>query len=116
MADEEVQPLPEGDYAIVEIMGHSTLIGRIKIMATYGTEFLQVEPIFNGRLLGPVLHGGASIYRLTMCSREIAFSRAPTKRYHLPDAVAVANGIADAPPPKLPELELRDDFADRDAI
>lgn len=69
MTDDTVSTaLPEGQYAIVELMGHATLIGRVEEVDRFGIKMLQIEPIFAGQLLGPVLHAGGSIYRYTPCS------------------------------------------------
>lgn len=85
--DTQSSPLPEGDYAIVELMGHRTLVGRISEVSRYGAALLQIEPIFQGRLLGPILHGGTGIYALTLCSAEVAAQRAPTDAAYLPRTV-----------------------------
>lgn len=108
----DAPPHPPGDYAIVEIMGHQTLVGRIAEVTRFGAAMLQIEPIFAGELLQPVLQGGPSIYRLTPCSAETAFARAPkeTQRWALPDAIKAT--LPPAPPPEA--LTLRADFA-RDA-
>jgi hypothetical protein len=78
---------PPGDYAIVEILGHQTLIGRVEEVERFGAKMLRIEPIFCGVLLGPVYQAGASLYRFTPCSAEIAFARAPKQVYSLPQAV-----------------------------
>lgn len=80
---------PGGDYAIVELFGHTTLVGRIMEVERFGSKMLALEPIFRGELLPPVLHGGAAIYRLTPCSDEVAFSQAPTSTWSLPPAILV---------------------------
>jgi hypothetical protein len=79
--------LPDGDYAIAEIMGHSTMIGRFAEVERFGTKMLQLEPIWENKLLPAVFVGGSSLYRFTPCTREVAFARQPTGRYQLPDAV-----------------------------
>jgi hypothetical protein len=104
--------LPEGDYAIVELLGHRTLIGRVGEVERFGTKMLQIEPIFQGRLLDPVLHGGSSIYGMTPCSREVAASKAPTSSWQLPTTVAATL------PPALIEAQKStyeyDDFSQDD--
>ena len=98
-ATQEAAPInyPEGDYAIVELFGHTTLIGRIAEVERFGAKFLALEPLFNGTLLPAIFHGGAAIYRLTPCSPEVAFKRQPTHAYELPPAV-----VAIVPPALLP--------------
>jgi hypothetical protein len=91
--------LPAGEYAIVEIMGHRTMIGRVEEMERFGTKMLQIEPIFRSTLLDPVMIGGASIYQFTPCSAEIAASRAPTQDWQLPPSVRVTVPAALLPQP-----------------
>ena len=91
--------LPPGDYAIVELFGHTTLIGRIQEVERFGTKMLALEPLFRSELLPPVLHGGASIYRLTPCTAEVAYARQPKERWQLPTAIrAVAPAALLSPP------------------
>jgi hypothetical protein len=103
--------LPDGDYAIAEIMGHSTMIGRYAEIERFGTKMLSLEPIWENALLPAVFVGGQSLYRFTPCTREVAFTRQPKQRYQLPDAVR-----ATLPPEVRPALlspdELGDTFED----
>jgi hypothetical protein len=64
----ETVEYPPGEYAIVELFGHTTLVGRIAEVERFGTKMLAIEPLYDGQLLGCVFHGGASIYRLTPCT------------------------------------------------
>lgn len=80
--------LPTGEYAIAEIMGHSTMIGRFAEVERFGTKMLSIEPIWENKLLPAVFVGGASLYRFTPCTREVAFGRQPKARYQLPPSVA----------------------------
>jgi hypothetical protein len=82
--DVTVQPLPEGEYAIVEMMGHRTMVGRITEVERFGTKMLMIEPLFRDTLLAGVLTTGASVYQLTPCSREVAQARQPKSEYQLP--------------------------------
>lgn len=81
------KPLPGGDYAILELFGHTTLVGRIGEVERYGAKMLVIEPLFRDELLAPVFHGGASIYRLTPCSLEVARAKQPRYDYQLPPPV-----------------------------
>lgn len=80
-------PLPDGDYAIAEIMGHSTMIGRYAEVERFGTKMLAIEPIWEDALLPAVFVGGSSLYRFTPCSKEVAQKRQPRSRHYLPDAL-----------------------------
>lgn len=92
----DIQPpaYPPGDWAIVEIMGHTTMVGRITEVERFGTKMLAIEPLYAGQLLGPIFQGGASIYRLTPCSAEIAFKEQPTKSWQLPAPVKLIVPVA----------------------
>lgn len=78
------QPREDGEYAIVEVLGHRTLIGRIAEVERFGSKLMSIEPVFDGRFLPPVLIGGGSIYQFTSCTRETAFARAPKHDWQLP--------------------------------
>jgi len=75
---------PDGDFCILELFGHTTLVGRYCEVERFGTKMLAIEPLFNGTLLPAVFHGGAAIYRLTPCSVEIAYK---TRGYQLPPSI-----------------------------
>ena len=81
---ETVVEHPPGDYAIVELFGHTTLVGRIAEVERFGTKMMAIEPLFRGALLPAVFHGGATIYRLTPCSAETAFANQSRSEWHLP--------------------------------
>lgn len=81
------EDLPDGDYAVVELMGHNVLIGRIAEVERFGAKMIQVEPLYAGEMLGPVLHGGASIYGVAPCTKAAAWRRMPTETYQLPAAI-----------------------------
>jgi hypothetical protein len=91
-----------GEFAIVELFGRTTLVGRVAEVERFGGKLLAIEPLFNGTLLPAVFHAGAAIYRLTPCSAEVAYKRQPTQGYQLPPSVA-----AIVPPELLPAPEPR---------
>lgn len=104
--------LPEGEFAIVEALGHRTLVGRVSEVERFGTKMLQVEPFFGDVMLGPVLLGGGSIYQFTPCSARTAYDRRPQQTYQLPPSVA-----ATIPPLALPSNdELPGSFDDEDDL
>lgn len=80
--------MPSGEYAIVEALGHRTLVGRVAEVERFGTKLLQVEPLFGDVMLGPVLLGGGSIYQFTPCTPAVAFAQRPQQAYNLPPSVA----------------------------
>lgn len=82
--------LPDGEYAIVECLGHQTLVGRYSEIERFGTKLLVVEPIFDGALLPPTYRGGASIYALTPCTKDVAAAKAAKSKWELPQAVLAA--------------------------
>lgn len=115
---QEMPPeLAAGEWAIVELLGHSTLIGRISEVERFGVKMLAIEPLFNGRLLPPVFQGGASIYRLTPCTAAVAWFKQPTRGYQLPAAILVTVS-PEALPERIVETPLgvldHDDFNDHE--
>ena len=96
-----LETLPEGDYAIVEVLGHRTLVGRVREVERFGTKLLQVEPLFRESMLGGVLIGGGRIYQFTPCSAPAAWQRRPQYEYALPESVrdAMPALALPAPPP-----------------
>lgn len=101
--------MPDGEYAIVEALGHRTLVGRVLEIERFGTKMLQVEPLFGDVMLGPVLLGGGSIYQFTPCSSATAFTRRPRETYQLPPSVAAV-----VPPLALPSNDELPSFLDDD--
>lgn len=100
-------PTPPGDYAIVEVLGHRTIVGRIAEVERFGTKFLAVEAIWQDELLPAALIGGASIYQLTPYPAETAFKRQAKRLYELPPSLGVI-----APEP---QLEFAPAFLDQGA-
>lgn len=84
---EDTKPLPAGEYAIVEVLGHRTLVGRVEEIERFGTKLMQIEPLYRGELLDPVLIGGSSIYQFTACTADTAAARAPKHDWQLPASV-----------------------------
>jgi hypothetical protein len=65
------ETMPDGEYAIVEILGHRTMVGRISEIERFGTKLMQIEPLFCDVMLPGVLIGGASIYQFTPCTAAV---------------------------------------------
>lgn len=91
--------MPAGDYAIVEALGHRTLIGRVAEVERFGTKMLQIEPLFGDVMLAPVLLGGGSIYQFTPVSPDVAFRRRPTSRYSVPESLMAIIPVTALPSP-----------------
>lgn len=98
---------PPGDYAIVEVLGHRTYVGRIEEVERFGSKLMAIQPIYAGQLLEQVLIGGGSIYQFTPCSADVALARAPREAWQLPTSVR-----ATLPPTALPAPESEPDFID----
>ncbi|HWL48003.1 MAG TPA: hypothetical protein VNQ31_09845 [Sphingomonadaceae bacterium] len=94
--------LPTGEYAIVEILGHRTLVGRCEEVERFGTKMLSIEPVFDGALLPAVLIGGGSLYAFTRCSAAVALQRCHKEAWQLPASIR-----ATLPAPALPAPEGR---------
>jgi hypothetical protein len=105
---------PPGEYAIVELFGHTTLVGRIEEVERFGAKMLAIEPLFKGEFLPAIFHGGAAIYRLTPCSGEIAFARAPRQDYQLPPAIRAIVPPALLPAPENAGIRSYDPDGDED--
>lgn len=110
------QDLPAGEYAIVEALGHRTLVGRIAEVQRFGATMLQVEPLYADLMLDPVLLGGGSIYMLTPCSPQVAGARRARYEHELSSSIAAT--LDDLPAPGLPSFigfdPRRDDFDAQD--
>lgn len=99
MEDAAIPSLPEGDYAIVEVLGHRTIVGRVEEVERFGAKLMSVQPLFRGELLDAVLIGGGSIYQFTPCSRDTAALRAPKADWQLPPSIRAVLPPALLPPP-----------------
>jgi hypothetical protein len=97
----EPAELPAGEYAIVEVLGHRTIIGRVEEVERFGAKLMSIQPIFNGALLPAVMIGGSSIYQFTPCSAATALARQPRETWQLPQSVRAV-----LPPALLPSPEL----------
>jgi hypothetical protein len=106
--------LPAGEYAIVELFGHTTLLGRFSEVERFGTRMLALEPLFNGKLLDPVFHGGAAIYRLSPCSPQVAWERQHTDLWQFPPAIRAVIPPELLPAPQEPPPAPTSDMADYD--
>jgi hypothetical protein len=91
--------LPPGEYAIVEVLGHRTIIGRVEEVERFGAKLMSIEAVFNGALLDAVMIGGSSIYQFTPCSPEVAEARQPKEDWQLPPSIRAVLPIAALPAP-----------------
>lgn len=106
--------LPAGEYAIVEIMGHRTIVGRVEEVERFGAKLMSIQPVFAGGLLDAVLIGGGSIYQFTPCSAATALARQPREGWQLPSSIRAAMPPAMLPAPEAePGFEFVDDDDDR---
>lgn len=110
--------LPPGDYCIVELFGHTTMVGRYAEVERFGAKMMALEPLFNNTMLPAIFHGGSAIYRLTPCSAKVAWDRQPKNTYQIPQSLAATipeallNGPTDVG--SRYEEDSRDDEADPD--
>lgn len=101
----EQASLPVGEYAIVEVLGHRTLVGRITEVERFGAKLMSIEPLFAGNLLPAVLIGGGSIYQFTPCSADVAWTKGAKQEWELPTSIRVT-----LPPEALPAPEFAPAF------
>lgn len=103
---DEPSTLPPGEYAIVEVLGHRTLIGRVSEVDRFGTKLMSIEPLYNGELLAAVLIGGSSIYQFTPCTADVASAHSPKKPWQLPSSIAALLPLDALPAPEPEEDDL----------
>lgn len=82
--------MPVGDYAIVEALGHRTLVGRVQEVERFGVRMLQIEQLYQQWLLEPTLLSGQSLYQFTPCSPRAAWDRRAKYEYELQGGLAAA--------------------------
>ena len=114
-------------FAIVELMGHRKLAGKISRAEILGTEMLRVDVIDPaGETIATQFYNGASIYALSFCGEKEARAAAaassswqPVTRYELraleaprPRVVDVESGFQRGPDPDEVERESDEFLAD----
>ena len=107
----EAPPAAPDEYAIVEIMGRRTIIGRVSEVTRFGGTLMSIEPIYRGELLPAVLINSVSIYQYTPCSEAVAKAQAPKDTWQLPASVrfSVPVHLLEAADAVLPFLHDDDD-------
>ena len=97
------EPQPLSTWAVVEAMGHRTLIGRVTEAAIAGKPMLHVATIAGGEHYLPP----ESLYCLTPCTREQA-ERASSRHWGgLPPALAALTAGTGEGPEEDDEDDLR---------
>lgn len=97
MTDETANDLPDGEYAVIEVLGHRTYVGRVEEVERFGAKLLSIEPLYRGQLLPALLVGGNSIYQFTPCDKATARQKSPKESWQLPASVRAV-----LPPEALP--------------
>lgn len=112
MTDTETAAPPE-EWAIVEIMGHRRLAGRIQQVSRFGADMLRIDrPMQDGTFVTE-FYGGSSLYAVRPTTEELA--RAAEQSWNDPRPIAPLNyrpreePAALPPPPPAFELEADDD-------
>lgn len=116
--------LPPGDYAIVEMFGHTKLIGRMSETERFGQKLLALEPIYQGELMPAMMIGGAAIYCLTPCTPAVALVQSPKSEWGLPESLRAtlpprmlaAPEMYEEPPAFAPAFLDRDDPIEERAV
>lgn len=86
-------------WAIVELMGHRVIAGRVSEVSQYGAAQLRVDvPGKDGAAAITQFYGGSAIYALTPCD-EAAARRVLARRYDLPEPVRLALPAVEAEAP-----------------
>jgi hypothetical protein len=87
MSDEQVE-----SWAVVELLGHVTMAGRLTEEERFGSKMGRVDIPTNEGGFTTVFFGGGSVYRITPCTEVIARAKArshqphPIYAYELPKA------------------------------
>lgn len=67
---------PYEGYAIVELMGHRRLAGRVSQAEQYGVAMLRLDvPGDDGQIVASQFYGGQAIYAVTPCTAAVAVAR-----------------------------------------
>jgi hypothetical protein len=82
-------------WAIVELMGHNRVVGRVSEVVQYGVTQMQIDAIVPGEAeLKTQYVGGAALFRMTPCSEaqaradwSVASYRAPQLTEHRSDDI-----------------------------
>jgi len=102
----------EERWAIVEIMGHTKIAGRITEVTQYGSTFARVDvPAMGDEPAFTRDFGGGAIYSITYVIKEIAM-RAAELLQVAPITVYGADRLA--APRDIKELELGDPYGEDD--
>lgn len=77
-------------WAIVELMGHRVIAGKVSEASQYGAAMLRVDvPNGDGETAITQFYGGSAIYALTPCD-EAAARKVLNRRWDLPEPVRLA--------------------------
>jgi hypothetical protein len=85
------------EWAVVEVMGHRRLAGRVTEQRLAGADLLRVDIPIHGGEFATQYYGGSSIFCLTPVTEEVARAVAcrntpePIHRWELPAAVAAVD-------------------------
>ena len=74
MTNEQTNVQPNFDhFAVVELMGHVRMTGRLTEVERFGSKLGKLEVIDrSGEVVATQYFGGASVYRITPCTEETA--------------------------------------------
>jgi hypothetical protein len=79
----EPKPKSFEQWAVVEIMGHQSVVGRCTEEQLAGATLLRVD-VPDGDSFTTQYVGGGSIYRLRVVSEDVARKLSASRRDHLP--------------------------------
>lgn len=97
------------EWALVELFGHSRIVGHVTEQSIGGGAFVRVDvPDKEGNTIFTRFFGHGAIYSMSPISRELALQMAqqqhaePVKQYDLPPALPPA---AHGPAPERPDAD-----------
>lgn len=90
------QPLPAGDYAVVELRGGRTYVGRVSLVDRLGARHMSIELLYEDALLPALLVSGEIVYHFSPITAEAARELQNSKRWQLPKTFLTMLGAPDA--------------------
>jgi hypothetical protein len=100
----EPQPKTFSQWAVVEIMGHQSVVGRCSEEQIAGATLLRVD-VPDGESFTTQYVGGGSIYRLRVVSEEVGRRLSANRRDHVPPFAWELEKPAPALLPRAPDDE-----------
>lgn len=103
----EPKPKAFEQWAVVEIMGHQSVVGRCTEEQVAGATLLRVD-VPDGESFTTQYVGGSSIYRLRVVSEEVARKLSASRRDNVPPFAWQLQHVAPSALPSSPYDDMDD--------